>query len=225
MEWLKYGTTLLKVSYKKTMDAGEIEDALKNHTESQKYFKGVFPADKIPWHETKDKNQTKCFVINLDKSTEPGSHWVCIILNRPNNQANIYFDSYGMSPFHKSFEKFMDHCYIYNNNQLQYNLSTACGQWCLYIIHHILIQNLPLEFLTLRFNHEDKLQNDYICNHLVKQIYKINTEVVCKDFLQESLFASTEIPINKKGGSKTYCQTCQPLSYILYHQKKETIAV
>lgn len=202
------------------MNAGEIEDALKKNPQTQKYFKGVFAADQIPWDELNDKSETKCFVFNLDKSTRPGSHWICIILNRSDNRRNVYFDSYGMSPLRKSFEEFMDFCYVCNNVQLQYQLSTACGQWCLYAINHILVEDQALELIALMFNHKDKLQNDYICNHMVKRIYKINPEVVCKDFLKESL----ETEIQHGGGTK--CQTCQPLSYVVYTwEKKKNKAV
>lgn len=212
------------------MNAGEIADALKNNPQTEKYFKGVFPADKIPEHETKDQTETKAFVFNLDKSTEPGSHWVCIILNPPNQQANIYFDSYGMAPFQHSFEKFMDNCYIYNNYQLQYNLSTACGQWCLYIIYHILVKGDPLELVSFIFNNEDKLKNDYMCNNIVKRFYKIDTEVICKDFLLESLggvvssSSTSSHPSTKTGGfnlNTHFCQTCQPLFYVCLQQQEQ----
>lgn len=215
------------------MNAGEIADALKKNPQTQKYFKGVFPSDKLPLHEKDDKSQPQCFVANLDKSTEPGSHWVCMILNRCDNQANVYFDSYGMAPFHKSFEKFMDNCFIFNNYQLQYNLSTACGQWCLYIIYHILVKKDPLELVALMFNNEDKLQNDYMCNNLVNRFYKIDNPVICKDFLLNSLegISAPSVTFSERkkqdveGGLNltTYCQTCQPLFYncsLQNHKKK-----
>ena len=51
-------------------------------------FKGVFPSDKIPVLN----DLKKYAIINLDASTEPGSHWVAIAFH--NNKIYVY-DSFG----------------------------------------------------------------------------------------------------------------------------------
>ena len=51
-------------------------------------FKGVFPSDKIP----KLSSLAPYCILNLDKSTEPGSHWVA--LSKCNDGAMLY-DSFG----------------------------------------------------------------------------------------------------------------------------------
>lgn len=51
-------------------------------------FKGVFPSDKIP----KLNDLAPYCILNLDKSTEPGSHWVALAKN--GNQSILY-DSFG----------------------------------------------------------------------------------------------------------------------------------
>lgn len=188
------------------MDSEQLADALRMNPLTKDHFGGVYSSDEIPWQEKKKTiYQSRCFIFNLDASYEPGSHWVCIILREKNEGPNIYFDSYGMLPFYKRFEKFMSNCFSYNAYQLQHNYSTACGQWCLYIIYHIL-NKLPLDFIVNKFNNKDKLINDYVCNHFVKRIFNIKPKVVAKDFLQEQL--ETE---NQKGGMKKRCQTCRPL--------------
>ena len=51
-------------------------------------FKGVFPSDKIPV-----LNHLKSYaILNLDRSTEPGSHWVAIATD--GNKTYLY-DSFG----------------------------------------------------------------------------------------------------------------------------------
>lgn len=51
-------------------------------------FKGVYPSDKIPVLN----DLKKYAIINLDKSTEPGSHWVAIAHQ---NQKIYVYDSFG----------------------------------------------------------------------------------------------------------------------------------
>ncbi len=57
---------------------------------SQK-FKNIYRIDYV--HKIKEPG---FYIINLDKSTEPGSHWVTLEYNPKNT--SIYFDSYGMPP-------------------------------------------------------------------------------------------------------------------------------
>ena len=58
-------------------------------------FKGVFPSDKIP-----KLNDLKPYcILNLDKSTESGSHWIALAkLNdggKHHNSGSIVYDSFG----------------------------------------------------------------------------------------------------------------------------------
>jgi len=52
-------------------------------------FHGVFPSDKIP----KLNNIKRYCILNLDKSNEPGSHWVG--LAKLKNGQTIFYDSFG----------------------------------------------------------------------------------------------------------------------------------
>ena len=51
-------------------------------------FKGVYPSDKIPILT----DQQPYAILNLDKSNEPGSHWIAIA--KENGKISIY-DSFG----------------------------------------------------------------------------------------------------------------------------------
>ena len=53
-------------------------------------FVGVFPSDKIP----KLKNDTYC-ILNLDNSSEAGSHWIAIY--KDNLNETYVYDSFGRS--------------------------------------------------------------------------------------------------------------------------------
>lgn len=51
-------------------------------------FKGVYPSDKIP----KLNNLSPYCILNLDKSTQPGSHWISLVKYGDNC---IVYDSFG----------------------------------------------------------------------------------------------------------------------------------
>jgi hypothetical protein len=103
------------------MNSLEIFSYLKQY----KNFYGVYPRDKLP----KIKNGT--IVVNTDKSTEPGEHWVAITLcdQRPSE----YFDSFGLPPLHREIIVFLNKKrtgWIYNKAILQSMNSTTCGNYC-----------------------------------------------------------------------------------------------
>lgn len=53
-------------------------------------FKGVFPSDKIP----KLNDLSPYAILNLDRSKEPGSHWVAIAKN-DKDDITLLYDSFG----------------------------------------------------------------------------------------------------------------------------------
>lgn len=61
-----------------------------NALKACKYFKGVFPIDMLP----KQIGHNECGVINLDKSTGSGTHWVGYYSDHTLDYTE-YFDPYG----------------------------------------------------------------------------------------------------------------------------------
>ena len=93
-------------------------------------FQGVFPSDKLP------KNPPKGFyIVNLDPSTKPGSHWVAIHII--SHKKAEYFDSYAYPPFVPNLVKFLERfsC-TYNPMQLQNFQSDLCGEYCCFYVLH-----------------------------------------------------------------------------------------
>ena len=43
----------------------------------------------------------------------------------------MYFDSYGLPPFHNEFSSFLSKNYVYNDIQLQEPFTTVCGHYCI----------------------------------------------------------------------------------------------
>ncbi len=56
-----------------------------------KNFRGVFMRDQLP----ERPNNVETGIINLDKKSGPGTHWVAYAIDP---RGIIYFDSYGLSP-------------------------------------------------------------------------------------------------------------------------------
>ena len=94
-------------------------------------FKGVISRNEIP---KKGKNiPGQCFIINLDDTKGPGTHWVAVKITA--NFIN-YFDSFGMQPP----QELINLCYTFNklskyeSNQFQDLSSVLCGYCCFYFL-------------------------------------------------------------------------------------------
>lgn len=90
------------------------------------FFRGVFMLDDLPksiW-----KNETA--IVNLDKTSGPGTHWVCY---KKLNNTVFYFDSFGNIPPPLELMK-----YFKNSRKIMYNITRVqdwntdvCGHLCL----------------------------------------------------------------------------------------------
>ena len=75
----------------------------------------------------------QCFIINLDNTEGPGTHWVAIKISKDHMN---YFDSFGMQPP----QELVNLCYPftklykYESNQFQDLSSVFCGYYCLYFL-------------------------------------------------------------------------------------------
>jgi hypothetical protein len=130
---------------------------------NERNFVGVFPRDKIP-----NVSQRPCgLIINIDKSDEPGSHWVAIYLDGAMGE---YFDSFGRMPEHTEIIHFLRlQCpggIRYNSIELQSRSSIVCGHHCIF-------------YLRMRFNGQSfpttlnfLSQNNPIFNDFMVSVYK-----------------------------------------------------
>lgn len=131
------------------MNTVEIENILEN----VKYFRGVYPADKLPTLVSaiyrKHRNQPSCFISNTQGSREPGEHWVAFYIPASKNQRSTpieFFDSFGFhnrlsflhtnhfANFVRRLEKETRKPTIeirINADRLQDDSSTLCGYYCI----------------------------------------------------------------------------------------------
>lgn len=111
--------------HEKVTNSGELHDM--GRTLFGKKFVGVFPQDKVPSNIAKGVKQ-KYFILNLDKSDEPGSHWVGV-LTIPNSTRLLIFDSFGRSskkilPFLRTIKSIDT-----DSDAEQKILQDSCGQF------------------------------------------------------------------------------------------------
>ena len=111
------------------MDSNNINYLLKNILcNKQVYFSGVYASDQIPKSFT---YYPACFVVNIDPSNLPGTHWVCYYF--PDKSRCEFFDSYGKGPnvFNLPVYSNMYH----NTIRYQSDYSNVCGQYCIYYLY------------------------------------------------------------------------------------------
>jgi len=143
---------------------------------------GVYPANKIP----KPYGYPFAVIVNLDKHTEPGSHWVCIFMNRDGESE--FFDSYGRKPDTNEIQSYMKkyatrlRC---NEKQLQGPYSSACGQYCLYYMYHRL-RNYTMNMITEKFG-SDYDKNDTYVTRWVNDKFPVDTNVYEVDVVLNQL--------------------------------------
>ena len=100
------------------------------------HFRGVFMRDTLP---TVNPRRKECGIVNLNTSSQPGSHWVCYYKDSNNR---IYFDSFGqITPIEIQRYLKTKHEFSKNSPRIKRNTdivqpenSSICGQLCLYVL-------------------------------------------------------------------------------------------
>lgn len=139
------------------MNTLEIARDLSQNLKTRQHFKGVFPADCLP----KSKLKKPAFVVaNTDNANQEGTHWVAFYF--PKVGKGEYFDSFGNGPINTDFIKFLQkNCssYIKNDQRLQGDFSTYCGQFCCMYLYYRCVGKTLKQFLQLftstKFNFND----------------------------------------------------------------------
>lgn len=129
----------------------------------RKGFGGVFSCDTLP----KLRNKFNSFIINLDRHTLPGSHWVAVHFK---NEKASYFDSYGRPPS-KIILKFLKA----NSKKIEINkfcfqdfATLTCGYFCLYFLFNM-CRNLTLN----KLNKNNQTKNEALIARFAKTQLKL----------------------------------------------------
>ena len=102
----------------------------------------------------------ECGIINLNKETESGSHWVCY---RNIDNYCEYFDSFGLI-MAKEIEKYLKTSkkqIIYSGDEIQERNSVLCGYWCLY---YLIERQKNIPILDILHNANFDMNNQFV-NH------------------------------------------------------------
>ena len=108
-------------------------------------FKGVYAIDEMKLIKT--ISYPSSFVINLDPSYKPGSHWVAMYFDR--NGVGEYFDSFAHYPPHKAEHFVYLHAkrWQYIRMQVQEIYTTTCGQFIVFCIYQKSRTNVRSHFM------------------------------------------------------------------------------
>lgn len=95
-------------------------------------FRGVYPLDRIP-----EKILSGYYIVNLDKSYEPGSHWCAFVKNK---SRSIFYDSFGRTQELKKMPELSRLNFIFTEDDSEQtreetNCGARCISWC--ILHYL----------------------------------------------------------------------------------------
>lgn len=136
----------------------ELENFLRKKLNSDSF--DVLPFDMLPAKLTKFPF---AFIINLDESTLPGSHWVAVTFDK--NSDATYFCSYGMKPNNETIQSFLRvnaKSVNYNNKELQQTKSGVCGEYSAVFIVQSMCHHKSLEHFLRHFGPNLTLNDFYI---------------------------------------------------------------
>ena len=111
-------------------------------------FKGVYAIDEMKLIKT--VSYPSSFVINLDLSYKPSSHWVAVYFDR--NGVGEYFDSFARHPLYEVDHFLCSYAkgWQYNRMQVQELYTTTCGQFVVFYIYRK-SQGLTLEVILHKY--------------------------------------------------------------------------
>ena len=127
-----------------------------------KHFKGVFMKDALP----SKPEAGASYIINLDDSEGPGTHWMGLYVT-PDGRQSFYYDPYGLDP-PSEVRRFARGRLRVNRHKHQHVASQHCGR---YVLQFLKAMNAPganfEKFTTKTFIPDDSGHN----NKKIRRIY------------------------------------------------------
>lgn len=134
----------------------QLDLILRTNPRTKHPYVGTFPSDGL--QAIRVEKYPSCYIINSDKSSEPGTHWLCVYVDSP--RSVNFFDSYGLElSNYKEIDNFVHRIisdegrdssvHALSGTPLQGDLSDVCGHWCIVFVD-VLSQGLTFdEFLNI----------------------------------------------------------------------------
>lgn len=154
-------------------------------------FRGVFASDKLPGVTPLRQGQTgdRAFIVNIDPSGMPGSHWIAIYVPKVPDQPIEYFDSYGLVPYVKSIQTFVglpDQFVLFNDITLQAPFSSTCGQYSLLYIY-LRAHEFSFNDILSVFRWSNPWFNDNLVNTAIENLFGTSLVVYDMDFIKRQI--------------------------------------
>ena len=123
----------------------------------QKYYKNEPRFNGVCSRDNLSTIKDGVYVINLDKHSDIGTHWVALWIN---NNNVTYFDSFGVEHIPKEIIKFIENRNIKTNIfRIQVYDSIMCGYFCMAFIDFMFEGKSLTDYANL-FSSNDFKKND-----------------------------------------------------------------
>lgn len=140
----------------------------KQHPEMLNVFGGVYSKGEL----TTKTVQHKFYILNLDKPTGAGTHWVLLYCVEPNMVE--YFDPFGSPPanqvnaFVHPFTKVPKCVYEFSDDVLQDERSSMCGYYCMYVSTELFKGRTLKSIMIDDFGSNSKQNDQKMVHHFSK---------------------------------------------------------
>lgn len=147
------------------MFSAEINKVLSRDSVTKSFFRGCFPADRIPYLN----DFPYCMVVNTDCAGSPGTHWTALYVDSANHIE--YYDSFGAWPPPLEISEYLDKFKFVKLNQLklQSDRAASCGRHVIYFLRRrcsgLAFSEIIKNFVDCKSN-PDELVNSYLHSFL-----------------------------------------------------------
>ena len=132
--------------------------------ENESRFNGVYSRDNLP-----NKIKDRAYVINLDKYSDIGTHWIALYVK---NNVVTYFDSFGVKHIPVEIIKFIENKNIKTNIlRIQAYDSITWGYFCIAFIDFIFKGKSLTEYTNLFSSNDLKKNDDAILNYFMNNVW------------------------------------------------------
>ena len=130
------------------------------YCEKESRFNGVYSRDNLP-----NKIKDGTYVINLDKYSDIGTHWIVLYVK---NNVVTYFDIFGVEHIPKEIKTFIKNKNIKRNIfRIQAYDSIMCGYFCIAFIDFMLEGKSLSKYKNLFSSNDFKKKDDTTLNYLM----------------------------------------------------------
>ena len=119
---------------------------MQKYYQNERRFNGVYSRDNLP-KRSSTEIKDEAYVINLDESSDIGTHWVALYVQ---NNGVTYFDSFGVEQIPKEIRTFISNKNIKTNIfRMQAYDSIMCGYFCIGFIDFMFAGKTLADFTNL----------------------------------------------------------------------------